>query len=123
MPFNKTKYLALLQTIKRQGLEPYGPRIVVLRDDADEESGGGIIIPDAAQKRPREGTVVMLCAGYAARAEDEFLVNVHVGKRVAFNAYGGVEFTIDTEVGKLTVILLHLNEVYLGWINTHTEEA
>ena len=119
MPFNKEHYAAVTSAIQNRGIVFFGPRVAVLRDMAEDESKGGIIIPDAAKVRPRLGTVVALGAGFATKADEEFVHGVEIGYRVSFNAYAGSEHAIPTSVGRIAVILLHLNELYVGWQNPH----
>ena len=44
-------------------LQPLGARVLVKRLEAEEKSAGGIILPEAAQERPREGKVVAVGPG------------------------------------------------------------
>ena len=122
MPFPKDLYLATTKAITQQGIVFFGPRVAVLRDAAEDASKGGIVIPDAAKRRPKEGTVVGLGLGFEAHADEDFVHGVVVGYRVSFNAYGGSEHVISTEVGDVILILLHLNELYVGWKNPHIKE-
>ncbi len=76
---------------------PLHDRVLVRRVDEDEKTSGGIIIPDTAQEKPMEGTV--LAIGPGARDEQGKLVpmDVEVGDRVLFGKWSGNEVTIDGE--------------------------
>ena len=76
---------------------PLGDRVVVRRVKEDQKTPGGIIIPDTAQEKPMEGTV--LAIGPGARDEQGKLVpmDVVVGDRVLFGKWSGNEITIDGE--------------------------
>ena len=76
---------------------PLHDRVLVRRVDEEEKTAGGIIIPDTAQEKPMEGTV--LAIGPGARDEQGKLVpmDVGVGDRVLFGKWSGNEITIDGE--------------------------
>ena len=76
---------------------PLHDRVVVQRVDSEEKTAGGIIIPDTAQEKPMEGTV--LAIGPGARDEQGKLVpmDVQVGDQVLFGKWSGNEVTIDGE--------------------------
>ena len=75
---------------------PLGDKVVVERCKA-ATSKGGILLPDSAQEKPREGKVI--AAGPGARNDDGKLepLSVKVGDRVLFGAYAGTEFKQNEE--------------------------
>ncbi len=77
-------------------IKPLGNRILVQRSKA-QTSKGGILLPDSAQERPREGTV--LAAGPGKLNENGQLdpISVKVGDRVLFGSYSGTEVKQDDE--------------------------
>jgi len=94
-------------------LTPLGDRVVV-RPLSPEEMGtttaSGIIIPDSAQEKATEGTVVAVGQG---KYDDGVLVpmQVSVGDRVMFSKYGheevkvgGQEYYIVSESNVLAII-------------------
>ncbi len=78
-------------------IRPLHDRVIVESSSAEEMTAGGIIIPDTAQEKPMEGTV--LAIGPGARDEQGKLVpmDVEVGDRVLFGKWSGNEVTIDGE--------------------------
>ncbi len=114
MPFNREKYHALLETLTERGWLTFGPRVMVLRDDAPKETTGGLVIPDEAQKREKGGTVVSLGQGYMEAGEKEYTKGVTVGFYVLFNSYDGVEMVFKTRLGEIPVVLLHVGNLYAG---------
>jgi chaperonin GroES len=74
---------------------PLRDRVVVRRADPEQKTAGGIFIPDTAQEKPVEGTVVAV--GPGARSEDGKLhpLDVAVGDRVLFGKWSGTEVTLD----------------------------
>ena len=75
-------------------IKPLGNRVLIKRSKATT-SQGGILLPDSAQEKPREGEVV--AAGPGKRDEDGKLhvLSVKEGDRVLFNSYAGTEVQVD----------------------------
>jgi chaperonin GroES len=71
-------------------IKPLSNRVLVKRSKA-EKSKGGIILPETAQEKPKEGEVV--ACGPGARDEDGKVhpMNVKLGDRVLFSSYAGTE--------------------------------
>ncbi|MBI1895058.1 MAG: co-chaperone GroES [Acidobacteria bacterium] len=79
-------------------IRPLYDRVVVKRiEETQEQTLGGIIIPDTAKEKPQEGEVVAV--GKGKRLEDGKVVtlDVQVGDRVLFGKYSGSEIKIDGE--------------------------
>jgi chaperonin GroES len=76
---------------------PLHDRILVRRIDADEQTAGGIIIPDTAKEKPQEGEVIAV--GPGARDESGQLqpLDVRVGDRILFAKWSGTEIKLDGE--------------------------
>ena len=78
-------------------LKPLADRIVVKAMEAEETSKGGIILPDTAQEKPVEGTIV--AAGPGKKTDDGTIIKpeVNVGDKVLYGKYSGTEVTINGE--------------------------
>ena len=78
-------------------VEPIGDKVVIKRLEAEEKTAGGIVLPDTAQEKPKEGRVLSVGDGRllsdGARAEHQ----VSEGDRVLFSSYAGTEVTVDGE--------------------------
>ena len=76
---------------------PLGEKVVVKRLQAEEMTAGGIVLPDTAKEKPRQGRVLSVGDGRllddGGRAEHQ----VSEGDRVLFNSYAGTEVVIDGE--------------------------
>jgi chaperonin GroES len=74
---------------------PLHDRVLVRRNDAQEKTAGGIIIPDTAQEKPQEGEVVS--AGSGTRGEDGKVtpLDVKAGDRILFGKWSGTEVKLD----------------------------
>ena len=76
---------------------PLHDRVLVKRVDEDEEQSiGGIIIPDTAKEKPQEALVVAVGPG---RTEDGKRVSLDVkkGDKVLIGKYSGTEVKLDGE--------------------------
>ena len=68
---------------------PLHDRVLVRRVESEDRSAGGIIIPDNAQEKPKEGEIV--AAGGGARSENGTVtpLDVKTGDRVLFGKWSG----------------------------------
>ena len=76
-------------------IRPLSDRVLVKRlDEAEEQSVGGIIIPDTAKEKPQEAEVVAIGPG---RLEDGNRVapEVSEGDKVLIGKYSGTEVKVD----------------------------
>ena len=76
-------------------LRPLHDRILVERvDEAEQQSSGGIIIPDSAKEKPQQGRVVAV--GNGKKKEDGTVVplEVRVGDTILFGKYAGSEVSV-----------------------------
>jgi chaperonin GroES len=78
-------------------IRPLGDKVVLKLVKADEKTAGGILLPDAAQKKPTEGEVVAIGNGRVLDNGERSSLTVAVGDRVLFSKYGGNEVTIEGE--------------------------
>jgi len=82
---------------KSPKIKPLGNRIVVKRIEAEEKTAGGIVLPDTAKEKPKQGEVVAV--GEGSRTEDGKTIPTQVkkGDRVVFSSYAGTEVTLGDE--------------------------
>jgi chaperonin GroES len=80
----------------KHAIKPLGNRILVKRMKA-ETSRGGILLPDTAQEKPKEGEVIAV--GPGKRNDDGVLepMTIKVGNRVLFSSYAGTEVKCEEE--------------------------
>lgn len=80
-----------------KNIKPLGNRVLIKRSKA-QTTKGGILLPDSAQEKPKEGVVVNV--GPGKRDEDGRLIpmTVKAGDRVLFSSYSGTEVkNLDSE--------------------------
>lgn len=78
-------------------IKPLGEKILIKRVEAEGKTPGGIVLPDTAKEKPKEGKVIALGDGKLLKSGDRAKFQVKVGDRVIFTAYGGTEVRIDGE--------------------------
>ena len=71
-------------------IKPLSDRVLVKRFKA-EASKGGIILPDSAQEKPKEGEVVAVGPGRTDESGKREPLCVKKGDRVLFSSYAGTE--------------------------------
>jgi chaperonin GroES len=68
-------------------VQPVGDRVLVRRDEVNEKSPAGIIIPDSAKKeKSKVGTVIAVGPGRYGDEGDLIPMTVKAGAKVIFNA-------------------------------------
>ena len=83
-------------------IKPLGDRVVLEPSESEETTAGGIVLPDAAKKKPQEGTVIAVGPGRILDNGKRADVGVKAGDVVVYAKYGGTEVKVD---GKEYVIL------------------
>ena len=92
-------------------LQPIGDRIIVRRETADERSRGGIIIPDASQKKPQRGVVLAVGPGKANKKDGaRSPMQLKTGDQVLFTSWAGDEFK-DQKQKDGEVLVMHEEDV------------
>jgi len=74
---------------------PLNDKIVVERLEAEDKTAGGIIIPDAAKEKPKQGKVLALGEGKRLENGERAKFQVKAGDRVLFTSYAGSEVQVD----------------------------
>jgi len=76
-------------------LRPLGDRVVVERIEAEEKTKGGIVLPDTAKEKPKEGKVIAVGEGRLLDNGQRSKPQIKVGDRVIFTSYAGSEVRVD----------------------------
>jgi chaperonin GroES len=76
---------------------PLNEKIVVKRLEAEEKTAGGIVLPDTAKEKPKQGKVLSLGEGKRLDNGQRAPFQVKEGDRVLFTSYAGNEVTVDGE--------------------------
>tara|TARA_B100001750_G_scaffold238889_1_gene246118 strand:- start:1656 stop:1946 length:291 start_codon:yes stop_codon:yes gene_type:complete len=76
-------------------LKPLADRVVVEAAPAEEMSSGGIILPDTAQEKPQQGTVVAVGPGKVNDSGKEVAMSLKKGDKILYGKYSGTEFAFE----------------------------
>jgi chaperonin GroES len=74
---------------------PLHDRLLVKRQEAEQRSKGGIIIPDNAKEKPIEGVVVAVGNGKVLDDGKVRALEVKPGDKILFGKYSGTEIKIE----------------------------
>ncbi len=77
--------------------KPIGEKLLVKRFEAEGKTAGGIVLPEAAKEKPKEGTVIALGDGKLLDSGKRSKFQVKKGDRVVFSSYAGTEIKIGVE--------------------------
>lgn len=76
-------------------LQPLGDRLVVQREQGENTTAGGIVLPDTAKEKPARGTVIAIGDGKLLDDGSRAPSQLKEGDRVLFNSYAGETVEID----------------------------
>lgn len=94
-------------------VKPLGKRVLIQRSKATTTKGG-ILLPDTAQEKPKEGKVVAVGPGKHDERGVLEPVNIKVGDRVLFSSYAGTEVK---NLGNEDEFLIVSEDEILGVLN------
>ena len=78
-------------------LRPLNDKIIVKRLEAETTTKGGIVLPDTAKEKPRQGKIVAVGNGKLLKDGTRRKVELKKGDTVIFTSYAGTEAKIDGE--------------------------
>ena len=76
---------------------PLGDKVVLKRQEAEQTTAGGIVLPDSAQDKPQRGEVVAIGDGHVRNDGTRVALTVKEGDRVIFSSYAGDEIKVGDE--------------------------
>lgn len=83
------------KTQTKVSIKPLADRVVLEMLDDNEQSSGGIYIPDTAREKPIKGRVVAVGPGRINDSGKRDEMSVSVGDIVLFAKYGGTDIKLD----------------------------
>jgi len=78
-------------------IKPLGDRVLIKRLEAEEKTAGGIVLPDTAKEKPKQGTVIAVGTGKQLESGEKAEFQVKKGETVLFGSFAGTEVTVDGE--------------------------
>ncbi len=82
---------------KTGNIRPLGDRVLVRRAEAEGRTAGGILLPETAKDKPKEGTVIAIGEGKQLDDGSRSTFAVKTGDRILFSAYAGTEVKYQGE--------------------------
>lgn len=96
---------------------PLADHVVVLPDVVADVTEGGIIVPDSAKEKPRQGTVLAVGPGRTEPGIGTIVPAVTVGDVVIFGLYSGISIDLDGQA-----VLIMREEDVLGVLTSPVTE-
>ena len=79
-------------------ITPLHDRVIIRRiEDTNNQTAGGLFIPDSAKEKPQEGEVIAAGEGKYKEDGTRQPLDVKAGDRVLFGKYSGSEIKLDGE--------------------------
>ena len=76
---------------------PLNDKILVQRLEAEDKTAGGIILPDTAKEKPKQGKILSVGDGKVLENGKRAAFQVKAGDKVLFTSYAGTEIKVDGE--------------------------
>ena len=95
-------------TAKKLKIRPLDDRVVVERNEAEEMTSGGIVLPDSAREKPQQGKVIATGPGkLLEKSGERGQMSVKVGDSVFYGKYSGTEVELNDE----TYVILRESDI------------
>ena len=80
--------------MKKVHIDPLSDRVVVMPEEVYEMTASGIILPDTAQEKPQQGTVVAAGPGKISDSGTLVEMSVKSGDKILYGKYSGTEVNV-----------------------------
>lgn len=84
-------------TINVSTVNPLGDRVFVKVSPSEEQTSGGIYLPDTAKEKPQVGIVAAVGPGKLDKDGNRIAVEVKVGDSVLYSKYAGTDIKLNGE--------------------------
>ena len=78
-------------------IKPINDKVLLKRLEAESKTAGGIVLPESAKEKPREGRVIAVGSGRILKGGARADFQVKEGDRVIFSSYAGTEVKVGGE--------------------------
>ncbi|RAI15140.1 MAG: co-chaperone GroES [Candidatus Melainabacteria bacterium] len=85
-------------------IRPLGDKIVIKVIEDNEQTQGGIFIPDNAKEKPQKGEVISVGEGRTLDSGEKEPVGVKVGETILYAKYAGTDVKLDGTIYKILSI-------------------
>lgn len=79
------------------GIKPLHDNYLIKRNDSEEKTSGGIIIPDTAKEKPAEGVIIAVGNGKKDNSGNIIAPILKKGDKVLFEKWGATEIKSEGE--------------------------
>jgi chaperonin GroES len=86
-----------MATASAVNIKPLADRVVVKPLDEEQETRGGLYIPDTAKEKPQQGEIVAVGAGRVSDDGARIEMELKKGDKVLYGKYSGTEVTVGGE--------------------------
>lgn len=76
---------------------PLGDKVVLKRQEAEDVTAGGIVLPDSAKDKPQRGEVIAIGDGHTKDDGTKSPLTVKEGDSVIFSSYAGDEIKVGDD--------------------------
>ncbi|MDA1216002.1 MAG: co-chaperone GroES [Chloroflexi bacterium] len=80
-----------------QQLQPLGDRVLVKPSEREEQTKSGLVLPDTAQERPQEGSIIAVGPGRMTEEGKRVPLDLKAGDKVVYSKFAGTEYSNDGE--------------------------
>ena len=95
-------------TAKKLQIRPLDDRVLIERNEAEEMTSGGIVLPDNAREKPQQGKVLATGPGkLLEKTGERGQMSVSVGDSVFYGKYSGTEVELDGD----TYVILRESDI------------
>ncbi|MGC1310305.1 MAG: co-chaperone GroES [Phormidesmis sp.] len=94
-------------SLGNSNLKPLGDRVFIKVSASQEQTAGGIILPDAAKEKPQVGEITAVGPGKVDDSGNRRSLDVSVGDKVLYSKYAGTEI----KLGDAEYILLSEKDI------------
>jgi len=93
---------AIPETRKGEGdmkakVKPLGEKVLIKRLEPEEKTAGGIVLPDTAKEKPKQGKVIEVGEGKLLDSGERVKSSLKKGDKVIFTSYAGTEVKVEGE--------------------------
>ncbi|HLF93707.1 MAG TPA: co-chaperone GroES [Planctomycetota bacterium] len=76
-------------------IRPLHDKVVVARSEAEKKTAGGIVLPDTAKEKPKQGTVIAVGPGRVLENGEVKALEVKRDDLILFEGFAGSEIKLD----------------------------
>jgi chaperonin GroES len=84
-------------TLSVSTVKPLGDRVFVKVSASEEQTAGGIFLPDAAQEKPQVGEIAAVGPGKRNDDGARQAMDVSIGDKVLYSKYAGTDIKLGGE--------------------------